>query len=90
MTDYIKPELAVFLIMAVPGIIGGIMAANRGRNIFVWGILSALFPIFLLVVWFEKPLREVEGKFRKCGKCGEWLKWRETTCKYCQAEQPGG
>ncbi len=88
MGDMIRPELAVVLIMSVPGIIGGVMAANRGRNFVVWGILSALFPIFLMIIWFEKPLKEVEGKFKKCVACGEWLKWREPSCKYCQAAQP--
>ena len=88
MNDMIKPELMVVLIMSVPGIIGGVLAANRGRNFVVWGLLSALFPIFILIVWFEKPVKEVEGKFKKCVRCSEWIKWRESACKYCQAEQP--
>ena len=88
MSDYIKPEMAVLLIMTVPGIIGGILAANRGRSVILWAILSAIFPIFIMIVWFEKPVREVEGKFKKCISCGEWLKWKDVTCKYCQAGQP--
>ncbi len=88
MNDVIRPELALVLIMAVPGIIGGVLAANRGRSVVVWALLSALFPIFILIVWFEKPVKEVEGKFKKCVQCHEWIKWRDQTCKYCQAEQP--
>ena len=86
--EMIKPALLVFLVPVIFGVIGGVLAANRGRNFLIWGILSLLFPIFLLIVWFEKPVKEVEGKFRKCGQCGEWIKWRDHVCKYCQAEQP--
>ena len=84
----IKPAMLVFLVPIIFGVIGGVLAANRGRNFVIWGVLSALFPIFILIVWFEKPVKEVEGKFKKCVQCSEWLKWRDQTCKYCQAAQP--
>lgn len=83
-----KPAMLVFLVPVIFGIIGGVLAANRGRNFVLWGILSVLFPIFILIVWFEKPVKEVEGKFKKCVECGEWIKWRDESCKYCQASQP--
>jgi recombinational DNA repair protein RecR len=40
-----------------------------------------------MIVWFEKPLREVEGHFRRCRQCGEWIKWHEDPCRYCQGSQ---
>ena len=79
------------ILVAVPlvfGILGGMLAARRGRNMAVWGILSAMFPIFIMIVYFEKPLRPVPGGFKKCPACGEWLKWSEASCRYCSAPQP--
>ena len=88
MPGYVKPEMFVFFVIALFGVAGGWMAANRGRNFIGWCLLCALFPIFLLVIYFNKPLREVEGKFKLCPKCGEFIKWREPVCKYCRTEQP--
>ncbi len=90
MSGYVKPEYVVLLIMMVPGVIGGWLAANRARNVIGWCVLCALFPVFLLVVYFNKPLREVPGRFRQCPTCREFLKWRDATCKYCGSDLPSG
>lgn len=81
------PAVLVFLVPVAFGIVGGVMAANRGRSVVLWGILSMVFPICLLIVWYEKPVKEVPGKFRRCTVCGQWLRWREPVCRYCQAPQ---
>lgn len=87
MVDFVKPVYLIFLVLfVVPGILGGILAANRGRNVVGWAIICAIFPIFLLVIYFNKPIRDVEGKFRKCRSCGEFVKWGDASCKYCGAE----
>jgi hypothetical protein len=83
----IKPAMLIFLVPIAFGIIGGVLAANRGRNFLIWGALSVLFPIFILIVWFEKPLKEVEGHFKRCSKCHEWIKCLENPCRYCGSEQ---
>jgi len=88
MHDVIKPEYAILLIMIPPAIIGAIFARNRGRNIPFWAVLSALFPIFLMVVYFKEPLLEVPGGFKRCTSCGEYIKWKSVSCKYCNAAQP--
>ena len=88
MEGYVKPELFVIIVMVVPCAIGGLLARNRGRNIIGWGILCAIFPIFLMILYFNKPLREVSGGFKRCTSCGEFIKWRLTVCKYCSTEQP--
>ena len=86
MPDFIQPGYALLLlVMLVPAVAGGILARNRGRNILVWGILCALFPIFLMVVYFEKPRREVAGGFRRCTACNEFIPWKASECKYCNA-----
>ena len=88
MQDVIKPEYAILLIMTLPAVLGAILARNRGRNVLFWAVLSALFPIFLMVVYFEKPLREVPGGFKHCISCGQFIKWKAGICKYCNAAQP--
>ena len=87
MVDYVQPAVFLFLMVLVPGVVGGCLAANRGRNVVGWCLLCALFPIFLLVIYFHKPLREVEGKFKRCPNCKEFIKWQEPVCKYCSTEQ---
>ena len=86
MTDAIKPEYFLLLIMLPPALGGAWLARNRGRNILIWSVLCAIFPIFLMVIFFEKPLREVPGGFKRCTSCGEYIKWQATACKYCKAE----
>jgi hypothetical protein len=79
----IPPVVYLVLIMSVPAAVGGWLAYGRGRNILLWGILCALFPAFVLMIWFQKPCKEVRGYFRRCGECGEWIKWHEEPCRYC-------
>lgn len=88
MQDYIRPELFLVLVMALPGAVGGIFAYNRGRNFVGWSLLCAIFPVFLMVIYFQKPVKEVPGKFKRCRSCQEWIKWADPVCKYCNASQP--
>jgi hypothetical protein len=88
MPGYVKPEMIIFLVAAVSGICGGWMAANRGRNFLVWSILAGLLPVLLLVVYFSKPLCQVEGKFKVCPNCREFIRWEAPVCKYCRQIQP--
>ena len=86
MLDFIQPGYVILLLMMViPAAGGGILARNRGRNILVWSALCAVFPIFLMVVYFEKPLREVEGGFKRCPACNAFIPWKAAECKYCNA-----
>ncbi|OHB25348.1 MAG: hypothetical protein A2X79_05985 [Desulfuromonadaceae bacterium GWB2_53_15] len=87
MLGYVKPVFFVFMIVLVPGVIGGCMAANRARNVPVWCLLCALLPPLLLFIYFAKPLREVEGKFRQCSNCRKFIKWHEPVCKHCNSRQ---
>ena len=87
MTHTIPPALYVALIMSIPALAGGWLARGRGMMWPFWGILCGIFPVFLLMVWFTKPKKEVKGFFRRCGECGEWIKWKEEPCRYCAYKQ---
>ena len=86
MADYVIPVFFFFVVIIAAGAIGGFMAADRGRSVLLWCALCALLPPFLLVLYFIKPLTEVEGMFRKCAQCGELIKWHASVCKHCQAQ----
>jgi hypothetical protein len=87
LANIFSPAALVILVPVVFGIIGGRLAYQRGRNPVVWGVGAAAFPICILIVWFEKPLKEVKGHFKRCRSCGEWIKWSENPCRYCSSEQ---
>lgn len=89
MESIFSPVIFLYLIPGAFAAIGGVLAYNRGRNPFFWAIGSALFPICIMIVWFEKPKKEVEGHFRKCCHCREWIKWKESPCRYCRTLQQG-
>jgi len=53
----------MFLLMlfGLPGALGFYLARRRGKNPLLWGLLSALFPFFLIVLHFQhKPLDKKE------------------------------
>jgi hypothetical protein len=87
MIENVTPVFMIFLVLLVSGALGGMLAANRGRNVVVWCILSALIPLFLFVIYYAKPICEVEGKFKRCTSCGEYIKWHDPVCKFCRSEQ---
>jgi len=89
MADIFSPAIFLYLVPGAFAAIGGVLAYNRGRNPFLWAIGSALFPICIMIVWFEKPKKEVAGHFRKCCRCSEWIKWKENPCRYCGTLQQG-
>lgn len=49
----------ICLFFGIPGILGFVMAGKRGKNRYLWGLLSAIFPFFLLVLKMQyKPKNE--------------------------------
>lgn len=78
--------LFIAAFFGLPGILGAWFAHARGKNPLLWGLLSALFPFFALIVWFQKPDHEIKGHFRKCPNCGAIYPWKLSACKYCGTE----
>ncbi|KAB0669708.1 hypothetical protein F6V30_12990 [Oryzomonas sagensis] len=51
-------ELAFLLLLfGLPAAVGFYMARRRGKNPFLWGVISGIFPFFLVVLHMQhKPL----------------------------------
>jgi hypothetical protein len=46
----------ILLFFGIPGIFGFIMARKRGKNPYLWCVLCAVFPFFLMVLKMQfKP-----------------------------------
>ena len=73
----------LLLIFGLPAAVGFKLAISRGKNPLLWGMLSGVFPFFLVVLHFHKPEKEIPGHFRKCGTCGRTFPWKDSVCKYC-------
>jgi hypothetical protein len=86
MPGYVKPVFFLFLVVTVAGVVGGVMAADRGRRVPLWCLVCAVLPPALLFLYFAKPLCEVEGVFKRCVTCGELIKWHAPVCKYCKSD----
>lgn len=79
----LKEYLFLAVFFGIPGLLGAWFARGRGKNAVVWGLVSALFPFVLLVLWYQKPKDEVPGHFRKCRSCGAMYAWKRPSCIYC-------
>ncbi len=79
----ITEYLFIGLFFGLPGGCGAWLAHCRGKSPLLWGLLSAPFPFFVFILWFQKPEREVPGHFRKCPACGQIYPWKLTACRYC-------
>jgi hypothetical protein len=86
MQDLLTQGVVIFLFAVLPGIVGARVAWTKGRNWLGWFLLCGCFPPTLMIALFNGPLREVQGHYRQCPNCREYLKWRDPKCKYCQTE----
>jgi hypothetical protein len=80
---FMNEMIFLLLLFGLPAAIGFKLAFSRGKNPFIWGILSGIFPFFLVVLHFHKPTHEIRGYFRKCSNCKSTFPWKDTSCKYC-------
>ena len=83
------PEIIIMLIIwGIPGLIGAILANNKGRNSIGWFVICALFWIPIIAIIFLPPIKEVQGKHRECPACKEFVKWNASVCKHCKSDLP--
>jgi hypothetical protein len=76
--------MGVFFVL--PGMIGAWLSWTKGRNPVLWGIINCVFPPTLMITIFQGPRRPVPGHYRQCSKCGEYSKWRDIVCRFCQTD----
>ena len=80
-------ELLVILVAwGIPGLIGAALARSKGRSTIGWFLVSAFFWIPIIVIAILPPAKEIEGKYRQCPACKEFVKWDATICKHCRNE----
>lgn len=56
--------LFLSLWFGLPGVVGMYLATRRGKNPLLWGVLSAIFPFFLVVLYYQfkpKDRQEMES-----------------------------
>ncbi len=75
------------IIMLIGGILGGIVAQNKGRNLFVWTLLCGIMPLCLLLL-FALPKMAQQGISRPCPFCLRIIPWRAKVCGYCGQRVP--
>lgn len=64
--------------------ISSVIARNKGRNEFVWGLSAFIIGPFVLAVALLPPI--ANGKTtKKCPFCSEIIKYNATVCKYCSS-----
>ncbi|MDY0301810.1 MAG: hypothetical protein RBQ99_09540 [Trichlorobacter sp.] len=45
--------LFILFYMAIPGVVGAVLAHKQGKNAFLWGLLSFLLPFFIFILWYN-------------------------------------
>jgi hypothetical protein len=84
------PELIIIFIISsiglVPGIAGAYIAGMKGRSKLGWFFICAICPLCIIAIIFLPPVKEIEGKYKQCPACKEFVKWEATICKHCRSE----
>ena len=91
------PELILVMAALVPGVVGGVVAKNKGRGFLFWGLICFVLPPLLILIFWLHPAGQVEGRIRKCPRCRGYLAWSATQCWHCghylfdtETSGPGG
>lgn len=77
----------IIVIMLIGGFLGGLIAQNRGRNMFVWTVFCGIIPLMLLVL-FALPRLPVLNQWRPCPYCLSIIPWSAQVCKVCRNDVP--
>jgi RNA polymerase subunit RPABC4/transcription elongation factor Spt4 len=77
----------LILLQIVAGVIGGIIAATKGRHILFWFLACFLFPLLILVISFLPSLKAASGE-KRCPRCTQPLRPGEDLCRNCGGKRP--
>jgi RNA polymerase subunit RPABC4/transcription elongation factor Spt4 len=71
----------------IAGVAGAILAERKGRNWLVWAVLSALFPLSVLLLIMLPPVVS-RGLTKRCPHCEGIIRHRAAVCSHCGKEMP--
>ncbi|MEG2172047.1 MAG: zinc ribbon domain-containing protein [Desulfovibrionaceae bacterium] len=77
----------VLAIMLIGGIIGGLLAYNKGRMLLFWTLVCGLMPLCLLIL-LVLPRLPQPGVWRPCPFCLRIIPWQAQVCHVCRREVP--
>ena len=73
-------------IMLIGGILGGLIAHHKGRNVLLWTLLCGM-PLMLLIL-LALPRIPRQGLLRPCPFCLRIVPWQAKVCAYCRRDLP--
>src|SRR5271169_969001 len=77
--------LTWFIIAIICGSVASVIAKNKGRSEFEWGLSAFIIGPFSLLVVMLPPI--ANGKTTKnCPFCSEVIKFDAKICKYCNSQ----
>lgn len=74
-------------VMIVGGLLGGLVAHNKSRNLFFWTVCCGVMPLLLLIL-LALPRLSREGVWRPCPFCLRVIPWEAKVCAACRREVP--
>jgi hypothetical protein len=84
------PLSFVIISSAVVGILPAVIAANKGRNLFLWWLYGSVFFLIALVhALLISPDAKTQDEqlwisgLRKCPFCAEFIRTEAIVCKHC-------
>lgn len=70
------------ILILIAGIVGSILAKQKGRSPVLWFILCAMVPLVIIAIILLPPMVS-RGYTKKCPHCAEIIKEDAKFCKHC-------
>lgn len=75
------------VLMIIGGLVGGLVAGNKGRNVLGWTLACGILPL-LLPVLFALSVLPRPGISRICPHCLRVIPLPAAVCAYCRRDVP--